>query len=133
MIEGANSAARLATCHPDLAALVREVAEHRSLIVLCGHRGRAEQDACFARGTSKLRWPRSKHNAFPSLAVDLAPYPLDWTDIAAFKALGALVLATASRLRNEGKIASAIRWGGHFTGFPDYPHYEISTKKGDHP
>jgi len=62
-------------------------------MVLEGHRDRAKQDAMVAAGTSTLKWPHSKHNAMPSLAMDVAPwYPenpngIDWrTDAELMKA-----------------------------------------------
>jgi peptidoglycan L-alanyl-D-glutamate endopeptidase CwlK len=103
---GKLSLYRLATCHPDLQRLIRAVANGveqgdlsyagvRDITVLCGHRGEAEQDAAVARGASKTPWPRSKHNRSPSDAVDVAPYPLDWSDTKAFDALHAYAAGVA--------------------------------------
>ena len=113
---GAGSLARLATCHPDLQRLVREVYRRTTedLSVACGHRGKVDQDRAFAEGHSKLRWPKSRHNSYPSLAVDLWPYPVDWQDHAAFERLRALVLETARDLEIPIEI---IDW--------DLPHYQL--------
>ena len=120
---GAGSLAKLGEGHPDIARLVKATvarmpADH-DLIVLCVWRGKAEQDKAFADGKSKLRWPDSKHNSSPSRAVDLAPYPLDWSDRHAFVELATYVLEAAADL------GIRVRWGGHFAGFPDLPHFEL--------
>lgn len=39
-----------------------------------GHRDQETQDRYFSNGVSKLRWPNSKHNSYPSDAVDIWPY-----------------------------------------------------------
>lgn len=116
---------RLDTCDPKLQQLVIAVAEEFGqvkLMVVCGHRGQAEQNAAFAKGTSKLKWPKSKHNALPSKAVDLAPIVngvIPWNDLEAFKGLGKLVKQKAKEL------GIAIEWGGDWTRFKDYPHFQL--------
>lgn len=122
---GKTSKARLAECHDDLRRLVADLAAQvdagaldadgvHDLTVLCGFRGQAEQDDAFARGTSKLRWPKSKHNRTPALAVDLAPYPLDWKNTARFEAVRKLALKRAAAL---GIPLRVISW--------DLPHFEL--------
>ena len=127
---GARSLGRLATCHPALRALFERVILRpdlpSDLTVLCGFRGKPEQDAAFAAGTSRLRWPASKHNAQPSRAVDVAPYPIDWRDGRAFALLAGYVLAVADMLREQGQITHRLRWGGDWVRFPDGPHWEIA-------
>lgn len=114
---------KLNTCDHRLVSIVQAVAKDHPLIVVCGHRGKEEQNQAFARGNSKLRWPRSRHNTFPSLAVDLAPSPLDWDDTARFKTLADAVKAEAKR---QGV---AITWGGDWTKFVDVPHFEITQTR----
>lgn len=112
---------RLATCDERLQRLVTSLlGAYPTLVVICGHRGKAEQDAAVAAGNSKTPWPTSKHNSLPSLAVDLAPSsPIKWGDIEAFKKLGEDVKKQAAALGIH------IRWGGDFKTFKDYPHFEI--------
>ena len=86
--------------------------------VLCGHRGKAEQDLAYSRGYSKLKYPKSKHNKIPSLAIDLAPYPINWNDIPRFNAMCDLVQKIANTLKIK------IRLGRTFS-FRDYPHVEL--------
>lgn len=121
----AKSASRLAECHKDLQAVMNAAIIETDFTVLCGHRGQAEQDAAVAAGKSKLRWPKSKHNARPSLAVDVAPWPLDWNDRARFKALAKVILAEAKAL------GISLRWGGDWNSDGDdsdgwdLPHFEL--------
>jgi peptidoglycan L-alanyl-D-glutamate endopeptidase CwlK len=83
-------------------------------VVLCGHRGQEAQDTAFKQGASKLKWPNSKHNKTPSLAVDIAPYPVNWQDHKAFEAQRSEVLSLASEL---GIRIRVISW--------DLPHFEL--------
>ncbi len=115
----AKSLERLATCHPDLQRVAHEAIKTLDFTVLCGHRTQAEQEHCCILGTSKLHWPDSKHNALPSLAMDLAPWPLHWEDEASFERL-----ATTIKIEAEA-LGIKIRWGGDWQKFPDRPHYEL--------
>ena len=107
---GKLSLERLSTCHPDLRGLIRAVADGvdrgdlawagvSDITVLCGYRGKAEQDAAVASGASKAPWPTSKHNRSPSDAVDVAPFPIDWQDREKFLALHAYVTGVARQMR----------------------------------
>ena len=72
----ALSLRRLLECHPDLQAIARELIKEIDVVVLCGHRGEMEQNVAYHDGKSKLRYPHSKHNKTPSLAIDLGHSPL---------------------------------------------------------
>lgn len=115
----------LSQAHPDLQVLFNEVIRYRDCSVICGHRGEKEQNDAFNKGNSLLKYPNSKHNKLPSLAVDVVPFPIDWDDIDRFKNFGEFVLIIASRLKADGKIQNEIKWGGNWKKFKDYPHYEI--------
>lgn len=123
---GNASKVKLATCQPELRRFAEAVSAGidagecpgvNDLAVLCGYRGEKEQNEAFAKGTSKLKWPNSKHNHLPSLAVDLAPYPVDWKNVAAFESLRVYALAVADTLGIRIRI---ISW--------DLPHYELSKE-----
>ena len=75
-----KSQQRLNTCDPRLIELFERVVEDFDCSVLQGHRGEKEQNKLFEKGFSKLKYPKGKHNQYPSLAVDVAPYPIDWKD-----------------------------------------------------
>ena len=68
--------AKLRTCDYRLQMLFEEVVKHYDCTILQGHRDKATQDAYFEAKKSKVKWPNSKHNSNPSLAVDVAPYPI---------------------------------------------------------
>ncbi len=117
-----RSQANLDSCDPRLVRVFEKVIEHFDCIILCGHRGAEEQDKAFRGGYSKARWGQSRHNTKPSMAVDAAPYPIDWDDTARFHFLAGYVLSTAASMVIE------IRWGGHFENFFDGGHFEIVGK-----
>lgn len=54
-----------------------------------------------------------------SHAIDLAPYPVDWSDIDRFVMYGTLMFRAAA------EVGLILRWGGHWNSFKDYPHFEI--------
>jgi peptidoglycan L-alanyl-D-glutamate endopeptidase CwlK len=116
---GKTSKARLMACHDDLKRLVEEVAKTHNITVLCGHRTQEEQNEAFTKGNYKAPWPKSKHNQLPSLAVDIAPYPINWQNLQSFIDLSKVVKSVADDLGIK------IIWGGDFKSFKDMPHYEL--------
>lgn len=119
-----TSIKKLNTCHPDLIRLAMEVDKEYSIQVICGYRGREEQEKAKSTGKSELSWPNSKHNKSPSLAMDIVPDPdknpatIDWVKIADFELMCKKVEEVAKRLGIE------IRLGRDFK-FKDYPHVEL--------
>jgi len=124
---GQLSQQRIATLHPDLQDLLDEAIQLVDFTVLCGHRGQREQTEYYNTGRSKVKYPNSKHNLFPSRAVDIAPYPVDWNDIKRFAQLGGIMkgLAHAKGI----KIRCGFDWDsdGDITDhkFMDWPHIEL--------
>lgn len=124
---------KLATCAMDLQILIKEVDTYFPCQVLEGHRRQAAQDEAFAEGASKLKWPHGKHNAVPSNAVDVAYLPIDFKDVNRFHYFAGFVLATAIKLKEEGKMLHSIRWGGNWLndndktrdGLADLVHFEL--------
>ena len=124
---------RLSSCHPDLQRLMEVVIDHYDIIVLEGYRNRRRQNALYEEGMSQVKWPHSKHNKSPSMAVDVAPWPIDWQNKARFHFMGGLILGLAERLKEEGLIKHKVRWAGdwnqnHDPGderFYDGPHFEL--------
>lgn len=113
---------RLSQCHDILQNLFSQVSRLTSIAILCGHRDKDEQETAFNLGNSKLHFPQSKHNQYPSLAVDVAPYPIDWQDIKRFQTLAELVRQVAS----DQYVEDNIEWGGDWK-MRDYPHWEIKS------
>jgi len=129
---GKYSRARLITCHPDLQKLFWEVIKEIDTTIVCGHRDEEAQNDAYEEKKSKLRFPESKHNYYPSMAVDAAPYcskikGIPWNDIEAFKSFAKIVFKKADELNLK------VRWGGDWDGdkdlsdqtFNDYPHFEL--------
>jgi len=114
-----RSQERLNTCDERLRRICEEAIQVSPIdfTVLCGHRNRISQMIAYQEGKSKLTWPKSKHNQKPSLAVDLAPYPLDWNDKNRFYLLAGCILTIANQLDIP------LEWGGSW-GW-DLPHYQI--------
>ena len=77
---GSKSRGRLDTCDEDLQELFEAVVKYFDCSVLEGHRNMYWQDKYFDEGKSKVKFPNVKHNANPSNAVDVVPYPVDWKD-----------------------------------------------------
>lgn len=116
---GKKSLERLSECRSDIQEVMLEAIKYMDLSILCGHRGEEEQNKAYDSGNSKLKFPRSKHNKYPSLAVDVVPYPVDWDNIERFKMMGYLILGIAKSKGIE------LTWGGNWTSLKDYPHFEI--------
>lgn len=140
---GDTSRRRLITAHPKLVVLAYEVKDYLSaaqftlvpdFTILCGHRDRDAQIAAYAAKTSKVTWPNSKHNQYPSHAIDVAPWdvqdpngPINWDNLDAFRILGRTFVQVGSI------IGIPVRWGGDWDGdgdeddqrFNDYPHIEL--------
>lgn len=74
------SLAQRETLHPDLQRVLDLAIQDVDFTIIEGHRGKAKQDAAVANNKSQTPWPTSKHNASPSYAVDVMPYPVDWSD-----------------------------------------------------
>lgn len=127
------SATNRLSCHSNLQFLFWEVLKTYDHSILCGHRGKKEQEKAFENKQSEIRYPFSKHNKKPSLAVDVAPYPIDWDNLYRFYHFSGFVCGVADRLLAEGVISHKIRWGGDWNGnrdfsdqdFNDLVHYEL--------
>lgn len=124
---GKKSQENLLTCHTDLQRLFLEVVENFDCSIICGHRSEEEQNEAFRANRSQKKYPDSKHNSIPSIAVDVCPYPIDWENLNRFYFFGGYVKKTAELLGIK------IRWGGDWDGdtlttdqkFMDLPHFEL--------
>lgn len=129
---------RLGTCQANLERLFQVVVQDYDCAILCGHRNADEQHRAFLNGLSHADWPNSKHNTYPSLAVDVFPIPRrgwpirseDWNDLDRFRNFAHYVLGVARGLDIE------LRWGGdwdrdfdlHDNRFNDLVHFELVTR-----
>ena len=124
---GKRSKERLATCDKRLQDIFNEVIKKVDCSVLEGHRSEERQNKLLKEGKTKVGYPKGRHNASPSLAVDVAPYPIDWDDRERFHLFAGYVLGVA---RGMG---ITLRWGGDWNmnfevddnKFDDFPHFEV--------
>lgn len=118
-----RSLRKLSTCHPKLQELMICVLNRNGVSmdfsVLEGHRGKIRQNLLYYSGSSQVKYPNSRHNSKPSMAIDIAPYPIDWKDIERFHELAELVKIEAERLNIK------IVWGGDWKFFKDYVHFQL--------
>jgi len=124
---GKTSSARLATCHPDLQRVMREVVKHFDISIVCGYRGQAAQQLAFDASKSNATFGESPHNYKPALAVDIVPWPNQYKDPEEMIYLAGQVIATARSMGVE------LKWGGDWdrdthlsdNRFDDFPHFEL--------
>jgi len=133
---GNKSKERLATIDPRLVKVLTEAIKLMDFTVLCGHRTLAEQQALYAQGRTEpgnivtkcdgiIR--KSNHQTSPSVAVDIAPWPVDWDDVQSFVYLAGLVMGLSV------SMGIPVRWGGDWNRnyildddrFDDLPHLEL--------
>tara|TARA_R110000744_G_scaffold337468_1_gene442684 strand:- start:78 stop:554 length:477 start_codon:yes stop_codon:yes gene_type:complete len=153
---GKGSEARLNTCHYDLQRIARMALSIglMDISVICGNRSKEEQNALYPACTS-VKFPNSKHNSLPSMAIDLAPYHpvygylsghktqinriagaenISYAEAHCFIAseynrLAGIVLSCAKHLNIK------LRWGGDWNSnnntldqsLVDLPHFELTN------
>jgi peptidoglycan L-alanyl-D-glutamate endopeptidase CwlK len=111
-----------------LQLLFRQVVREYDCTVLVGHRNERDQTRAFDDGKSRLRWPDSKHNKQPSLAIDIAPYPIDWADTKRFYYFAGYVKGVSESMNIK------IRFGGDWDSdldlndqtLMDLVHFELA-------
>lgn len=126
-----QSKKQLATCDARIQKICNEAIKHIDFVVVEGHRGKEAQDKAFAKGLSKVRYPYGNHNKNPSKAVDIAPWPIDWSDkrtaIERFVFLQGVIFAIAKQFNI--KIRQGLDWNSNQDmrdeNFRDYPHFEV--------
>ena len=124
---GKTSKERLATCDKKLQKVFNEVIKYVDCSVLEGHRNEERQNKLFDEGKSKVKYPRGRHNSYPSRAVDVTPYPVDWNDRERQTLFAGFVIGIARSMDIR------LRWGGDWdmdfkvmdNRFDDFPHFEI--------
>ena len=116
---------KLKSCDVRLQEILLEVIKEYDCSILEGHRSIERQAELYKNGRSKVKL--GKHNADPSLAVDVAPYPIDWTNRERFISFGSYLKGVAS-----GK-GIKVRWGADWDSdwdfkdqhFDDLVHFEL--------
>lgn len=128
-----HSEDQLATCHEDLQKIFYTVINFFDCRVMQGHRGQEEQDFYYANGDSQVKYPNSAHNSTPSMAADVAPWPIDWKGRENMTYLAGYVKGIAQIYYTAGVTTHLIRWGGDWdndfqtkdNGFDDLIHFEL--------
>ena len=112
---------------PELQAIVPKFVEACAelgidVLIHCTWRGEAEQNKVFAEGKSKLKYPKSKHNAIDengkpaARAFDAVPYKgrtCQWSDVSSYEKMG------------EVAEDLGLEWGGRWGKFRDRPHFQL--------
>ena len=124
---GTKSKIALNTLAPELQEILNEAIKHTDFSIIWGHRDMEAQNRAFMDGKSQKRWPASKHNAWPSNAVDIVPYPGGYrASVTEFYEMATYIYQAAS------KEHIPIRWGGHWKNYTgkgeldrDWSHFEL--------
>ena len=124
---GKRSRENLATCDKRLQKVFNEVIKTVDCSVIEGHRSKDRQNKLYVEGKTKVRYPNGRHNAKPSNAADVVPYPIDWNDRERFHLFAGFVIGVASGM------GITLRWGGDWNmnfevddnKFDDFPHFEL--------
>jgi len=119
----------------DLQLICNELIKIFDFKMLCSYRDKAGQDKAIADGTSKTPWPTSKHNVYPSQAVDIAPWFVDTPHIKwdekhrrAFYYMMGMAVAIAARHNIQVRIGA--NWDmDNDPDDSDLPHIELVKKK----
>lgn len=113
---------KLETSHKFLQVLAHEVLQDMDITIIYGHRDEKEQNKLFEQGASKVKYPNSKHNSDPSIAIDVVPYPSAWASSEAeFTRMRELFFWHAGKLGIKLKEMIIFNGGGG-----DYAHIELA-------
>ena len=124
----AGSKARLAMAHPLLQKLMNAAIQQSAFVILDSQRGRAAQELAFTQKRTKVHFGSSAHNWSPSIALDIAPLPINWKNIKPFMVLQMEIIGPLAK-----ELGIPIRQGcdwnmdGKTTDekFVDLPHVEL--------
>jgi len=97
------------TIHPLLQDILKEAIKYIDFTIICGHRNKENQNKAYKEHASTKQWPDSKHNQNPSIAVDIAPYPIDWENRDRFIFLAGIIYHIAQQQHTK------IRFGGNWS------------------
>lgn len=133
---GKKSKNNLETVDERLQKVFNEVIKYFDCSIIYGYRSPDEQNELYQIGRTKPGvkvtnidgyTKLSKHNYYPALAVDVAPYPINFTDYKRIYMFIGYVLATAEQLGI--KIVSGGDWNRdteiNDQTFNDLLHFEL--------
>jgi len=128
-----SSMQKLRTCDPELQILFNYVIRYFDCTIVCGERNKEDQNKAFADGFSTVQYPNSDHNSFPSKAVDVVPYPIEWKNVNRMRYFIGFVKGVAQMLKEYGTMDKEIRTGIDWDNdtvlkdqrFNDLPHFQV--------
>ena len=122
-----QSQQQINTCHHDMQAIFSAVEQEIDCEIVCGHRGQEDQERAFSEGRSGFHWPDSRHNAKPSMAIDVIPTDIKSDNTDRWHWFGGYVKGIADRLYAEGVISHKLHWAGDQGDqeMSKYSHFEI--------
>jgi len=145
-----TSMSRLSSCSRDIQTIMLEVVKYRDITIVEGSRTAERQHEHWQKGRKLIRtsndpknassWEiankkkvvtykdgyskKSKHQSYPSVAIDVCPYPEMWSDENALNELRGIIKYVQDRLYEEGKIEKKIANGYDLWNGWDCPHWE---------
>ena len=130
---GKTSLERLETVDRRHQMAAMKIADKIDTSIIEGHRTVERQLELYAQGPDVTRVKFGKHNVDPSMAIDMAPYPIDWGDTEQLVEFGYFVMGVYQGL------GIPCRWGGDFdrdmewrdSTFFDLVHFEIDEPLPD--
>lgn len=126
---GSKSREKMSSIRGELKLLLNEAIKIVDFSVLEGHRNNIVQDAYFEAGKSKVKFPNSNHNSYPSKAVDIAPYPYPQNEIELRQAyyLAGIIEGLAHKMRIKIRIGCDWNQDGDIRNdkFQDVWHIEM--------
>lgn len=121
----------------DVARLTRDVIKemHGQGIYICiaqGYRSIAEQNALYRIGRRGIpgearvtNAPGGSSNHNYGVAVDLCIYPDTFLEVKFLQPSDSRMKKIVAAMKRRG-----FKWGGDWSGFPDYPHFELYNRVG---
>lgn len=126
-----DSKKQLETCDCRIQEILNDAIKFYDFKIIEGHRSKEKHIENVKNGATDLEideYHKSKHSTFPSQAVDIAPYPVDWNDTKRFIYLAGIIHGIALQK------GYSIRWGGNWDmdntiiddqNFQDLVHFEV--------
>ena len=147
---GQKSYSRLSTCEQSIQTILMEVVKHYDIMIVEGNRTAERQNHHWSKGRrlqngadkeKRFSWEvvnkakivtykdgyeqKSKHQSFPSVAVDVVPWPSQWTDKNKMIELRGIIKYIQAKLFEEGRISKLLDNGADLWDGFDMPHFQI--------
>lgn len=140
---------KLNSCHQDLQTIFNYVVKYFDNSIISGQRTEQEQKGLYKIGrefdgdnwiiTGDVvtykdgKYRKSAHNEYPSMAVDVVPYPIEWDNTDRMRYFVGYVKGIAQMLYDYGVISHLLKTGLDWNDntvlkdqrFNDFPHFEI--------